>query len=271
ASCLTSAGASSFTYTAQGQMQTAPWRSHAYDALGRMTTLNFAAGGALAYTYDYQGRRVGARSSGLPQAVDRLTPDALFAIDQGSLVLHFWDGQRIVAQESAAGARVYLHTDHAGNVVLVTDAAGSTLDTLRYAPYGHVVERTGAGPQVPFGFVGGTPETGGDLVCLNARYYSPRLGVFLTPDPVIGDVLVPIDWISYAYGRANPVSFADPSGLRSQAWNRVLSIFAIVALAVVTIVAAIVAPELLPVIIYGAVAGGVISGISGYLHGAKGG
>jgi RHS repeat-associated protein len=271
ASCLTSAGASTFTYTAHGQMQTAPWGTHTYDSLGRLTMLNFAAGGALSYTYDYQGRRVSARSSGPAQAIDRLTPDTLFAIEQGSLVLHFWDGQRIVAQESAAGVRVYLHADHAGDVVLVTDAAGTTVDTLRYAPYGQVLERMVAGPEVPFGFVGGTLDAGGDLLYLGARYYIPHLGVFLTPDPVVGQVLVPIDWTSYVYARSNPVSFADPSGMRSQAWNRVLSIFAVAALAIVTIVAAIVAPELLPAIIYGAVAGGVISGISGYLHGAKGG
>jgi RHS repeat-associated protein len=268
ATSLTSAGTSKFQYTAQGEIQTAPWGSQTFDPRGRLTQIALAGGaGLLSFTYDYQGRRVAARSSGGAPAEDRLTPDVFYSIESGTLVLHYVIGDRVMAQEPSGGARVYLHADHLLTPVVVTDASGAAIDTLRYDPWGQLLERTGAGSPVPFGFTGGTPEAPTGLVCLGARYYHPKFGRFISPDAYVTDLLLPIAWSPYVYCRNNPVSFVDPSG------HSFLSIF----LAIVAIVALVVVMIVFPVsaavvgaVIIGMVAGGLVGGISAYTSGARG-
>jgi RHS repeat-associated protein len=46
-----------------------------------------------------------------------------------------------------------------------------------------------------------------------ARYYSSRLGRFLSPDPMGGDITDPQTVNKYTYARNNPVNLVDPSGL----------------------------------------------------------
>ena len=48
---------------------------------------------------------------------------------------------------------------------------------------------------------------------MHARNYNPAQGRFLSPDPVLGNLLVPGSWNRYAYVLNNPINFVDPSGL----------------------------------------------------------
>lgn len=48
---------------------------------------------------------------------------------------------------------------------------------------------------------------------MHARYPSPHLGRFLSPDPVLARPGVPQASNLYAYVRNNPVNLVDPSGL----------------------------------------------------------
>lgn len=53
------------------------------------------------------------------------------------------------------------------------------------------------------------------LLNFGARYYSPALGRFMTPDPKIISrqrMFDPQQWNMYSYGRNNPTSFFDPDG-----------------------------------------------------------
>lgn len=268
ATSLTSAGPSIFTYTAQGEILNAPWGKQTFDPRGRLTQIALSgAGGTLSYTYDYQGRRVAAHSTGVAPAEDRVTPDVYYSVENETLVLHFLMGDRVVAQEPVGGVRVYMHTDHLLSLVAVTDAAGALVDALRFDPWGQLLERTGAGAALPFGFTGGTPEQSADLVCLGARYYHPRFGRFVSPDTYITDFLLPIAWSPYTYCRNNPVSFVDPSG--NSFLSIFLSIVAIVALVVVMIFVPVSAPVVAAVII-GMVSGGVVGAVSAYTSGARG-
>ena len=53
---------------------------------------------------------------------------------------------------------------------------------------------------------------GSGLVYMNARYYDPLVGMFISPDTIVPDAGVLIDYNRFAYGRANPLKFSDPSG-----------------------------------------------------------
>ena len=266
ATCLTSAGTQRFTYTPRGQMEETPWGTQTFDPMGRLTRIVSPAGrGQMDFRYDYAGVRVAAHSSGgLTPATDLLTPDALYSIESGRLVLNFFDGQGIVARQVAGGGLVFLHPDHLGGLAVVTDAAGQVVDSLRYDPYGKVLERTGAGVAIPLGFTGGTPEPASGLLYLSARYYHPDLGRFVSPDSIIQDVLHPIAWSPYVYCRDNPVSYIDPSG--HSFWGIFLAAVAIVALVVISIATFGLTTPLLAVGL-GMVAGGIVGGISAAQHG----
>ena len=58
----------------------------------------------------------------------------------------------------------------------------------------------------------GQKEDATGLLYFNARYYDPQLGTFLSPDTIVPDAGVVIDYNRYLYARGNPVKYADPSG-----------------------------------------------------------
>jgi RHS repeat-associated protein len=80
-----------------------------------------------------------------------------------------------------------------------------------------VIDRTITNPDcdIPVGFAGafGVLREPNGLYYMNARYYDPTLGRFLSEDPLGlggGDLTL------YSYAGNNPVVFVDPSGLCSQ-------------------------------------------------------
>lgn len=50
------------------------------------------------------------------------------------------------------------------------------------------------------------------LMFYHARYYSPILGRFISPDTVVPDSKNPQAWNRYSYTANNPLRYTDPSG-----------------------------------------------------------
>lgn len=231
--CLTSAGDWSFGYTQMGEMQETPWGKLNFDPLGRLAGID-APEGKAEFLYNYTGQRVAEhRSKNGAASVTRLSPDPLFAVEDGRLVLHLYDGQGIVAHQVEGESPVYLHADHLGSLVAVTGKDGTLLDRLRYAPNGAVLERTGAGAALPVGFTGGLSDPDSGLLYLSARYYHPRLGRFISPDTLVQDVRDPLAWSPYTYCRNNPLLYVDPSG--HSFWEALTAAITIVGLVAVSI------------------------------------
>ncbi len=70
-------------------------------------------------------------------------------------------------------------------------------------------------------FTGQIHDSATGLDNFKARYYSPMLGRFLTPDPAGMAAVDPNDpqtWNRYAYLNNSPLSATDPSGLTPQSW-----------------------------------------------------
>jgi RHS repeat-associated protein len=128
-----------------------------------------------------------------------------------------------------------LHVDHLGSLVLVTAEGGAVVRSLRYGPYGEIIE-IGGTEAVPQGFATGEAAAAG-LVLLGMRWYCPRIGRFLSPDPVVGDAFAPLSWNAYAYARSNPTSYIDPTG--RSAVKIVVGVVALLAIAAVIIVVSV--------------------------------
>ena len=129
---------------------------------------------------------------------------------------------------TATSAFEYLHRDHLGSVEAVTDASGAELAVLGHDPYGErrdedwtaqltptEVEELRAehGERVSRGYTGHEHLDRTGLIHMNGRVYDPRLGRFLSPDPIVGDPTSSQSWNLYSYVRNNPVSYVDPTGL----------------------------------------------------------
>ncbi len=235
ASLLTSAGGDVFGYDERGRLTSGPWGTHDVDAEGRVRRIDLADGGSDELTYGHGGALVSRTTTSATGEVRVvLSPDPLVRVEDGEVVLQISDGDRVVARESAAG-RVWLHHDHRGSLVLATDASGHETLRITYDPYGQVLARTGLGV-APQGFAAGQ-DVGHGLVLLGERWYCPRIGRFLAPDPVVGDADDPAAWNAYAYCRGNPTSYVDPSG-RSfwKIFAAVVATVAIIAVAVIVTV-----------------------------------
>ena len=129
---------------------------------------------------------------------------------------------RTIAQITRQRARTttsYLHADRNGSPVLVSGAS-ATPERYAYEPFGRR-RRIDAGggigtPSAPAereGFTGAVQdgELGG-LVYLGARMYSPSMGRFMSPDPIVGS-LGRQGWNAYTYAANNPETLVDPTGM----------------------------------------------------------
>jgi RHS repeat-associated protein len=91
----------------------------------------------------------------------------------------------------------------------VTNATASTIEQdIDYKPFGAEAVATSGDN---FKFTGYERED--ELDYATFRYYKHSLGRFMTPDPVMGNVLNPQTWNRYTYVLNNPTNMTDPTGL----------------------------------------------------------
>jgi RHS repeat-associated protein len=100
------------------------------------------------------------------------------------------------------------HQDHIGSVSAITDHKGGVTQSFTYSAFGQM-QRAAGGGIARLKYTGRDDDETG-LYYYRARYYDPRIGRFISEDPMgygAGDVNF------YAYVGNNPVNGNDPSGL----------------------------------------------------------
>jgi RHS repeat-associated protein len=103
----------------------------------------------------------------------------------------------------------YIYTDAQGTPLAEADAQGNVTATFDYHPYGRqALGQSSAGP----GYTGhvNDPDTG--LVYMQARYYDPDAGRFLSADPTQPKAGSIGNFSRYPYAGDNPVANIDPDG-----------------------------------------------------------
>ncbi|HEX4956000.1 MAG TPA: RHS repeat-associated core domain-containing protein, partial [Thermoanaerobaculia bacterium] len=234
---LTSAG-----YDNRGNLTTWLSTTYRYDALGSMWRTT-AGTEDWVYVYDADGERVLEKKLG-GELYNRWTlrgaGSQVQRIYTETGAGHLWQVEKDYLYRgdkplwsAGSGTSRALHTDHLGTPRLLTDHNGATTEFHTYFPFGE--EATS-----PFQdsermkFTGherdlGDPNsTGDDLDYMHARFCSPVLGRFLSPDEYrfldlqFGDeddrdrflnyLKQPQSWNWFSYVRNNPVGFIDPNG-----------------------------------------------------------
>ena len=238
-----------FTYDAAGNVTSAPDSSFRYDINNRLisyngSTLSYDAdgnmlwGNRMGYAYDSANRLISAgghaytynaedvRIRNLCEDEDEDTiytyntnaklSQLLMKTTNGAVTKYVY-GRGLIGEETNNSFKTY-HFDCRGSTIAITDASGNITDTFAYDTYGKLISRTGTG-KVIFGYNGRdgvvTDENG--LVYMRARYYSPDMRRFINADIVAGAISNAVTLNRFAYANGNPISFADPMGLRAVA------------------------------------------------------
>jgi len=175
-------------------------------------------GTTTAYLYDGSGQRVVQQVTQGGGTTTTVYVGDLMEVNTdptgvSTTTTYYYAGGRRVAL-AVNGVFSYLATDALGSVSVAVDAGGLSNASQLYQPYWGIRFSSGTIP-TDRGYIGERNDAATGLSYFNARYYDPLAGQFVTPDPILpGGGFNPWGLSRYAYAEGNPVTSADPSGLR---------------------------------------------------------
>ncbi|MEC5395975.1 RHS repeat domain-containing protein [Bergeyella sp. RCAD1439] len=104
----------------------------------------------------------------------------------------------------------YYHPDHLGSSSYITDANGDINQHTEYMAFGEVLfDEHKVSRRMPYLFNGKELDSETGLYYYGARYYDPRVSLWLNVDPLAEKYP---SWSPYAYVANNPINAIDPDG-----------------------------------------------------------
>jgi RHS repeat-associated protein len=205
---ITSAGASSTTVDANGNLTATGLDTFTFDQANRMTVATVGGAGE-AYLNDGDGVRFSRQIGANPaiRYVSDVNVPLPLTIDDGTRKYVY--GLGLAFNVAGASLEIY-HADRLGSVRVITNGSGSVTASYRSDEYGLTTVSTGSSSQ-PFGYTG-EPRDSTNLSYLRARYYDPSLGRFNGRDKIWGRLLSSLTLNRYAYVLENPATYRDRSG-----------------------------------------------------------
>jgi len=203
------------TYTDEGQTATITEANKTltigYGPDGDRFKTDYSVGGANQYTRYY---------------FDTYEKEFKYGVLQKQLNYIYAGGQLIAIfeQNSGSGNKLhYVYTDRQGSLKVITSATGAIEQRLSYDAWGvrrnyatglplTDTELSAATTLTSRGYTGQEHIDGMGLINMNARFYEPGLGVFLSPDNYVQDPLSSQNFNRYAYCINNPLKYTDPTG-----------------------------------------------------------
>jgi RHS repeat-associated protein len=205
---LLSAGAASFSYDNEGQLNNGYGSSYSFDYEHRLVGI----GSAYQFLYDGSGNRLEAVRSGI---VTRYIYDAggnlLAEADSlNNIARYYIYGLGLMAMVTPSDQVYCYHFNAIGSTIALTSQTQAIVNKCAYDAFGNILNQVEAVTQ-PFKYVGqfGVMTEPNGFYYMRARYYDPDVGRFISEDPIGfegGDVNL------MAYAQNNPVNTIDPSG-----------------------------------------------------------
>ena len=124
------------------------------------------------------------------------------------------DGNILATQRYGSDHTDYLlyHKDIQGSTTSLVKEDGSADATYQYTDFGETTINGDNKAENEVCYTGGIYDQSTGLYYLNARYYNPEDGRFVTEDTYRGETAKPETGHLYAYCANNPVNYVDPSG-----------------------------------------------------------
>ena len=105
----------------------------------------------------------------------------------------------------------YYHPDHLGSSSYITNLDGEVVQHIEYVPFGEVfVEERNNIWNTPYLFNAKEFDEETGLYYYGARYYDPRVSLWMSTDPM--EEKYP-DYSTYIYAAQNPIAYSDPTGM----------------------------------------------------------
>lgn len=204
----------SYRYDCNGNLVDDVERTFVWDPDDRPTSITRAGTDTTSFVYNSAGERIKKLSpSGV---ITRYAGNFEDRPGENVTVKHVFAGGRRVATRvtgPVAHAGTYIPLgDHLGSLHVLVSSSGASLQKLEYLPFGETYLNSGTADFDQYRFTGQErdPETG--LYYYKARYYNPKLGRFISADPLVSDLYEPQDLNPFSYARNNPVRYTDPTG-----------------------------------------------------------
>lgn len=221
----------SASYNALNEVTTFAGDQFAYDLDG-----NLIDDGSRLYTWDAAGRLIGVTSKSVPSNVTTFKYDGLgrrvAIVSNGVETRYLWCGDAICQARTSSdipiryyyregeyrpgsGDKYFYLPDQLGSVRDIANVGGSLVASYDYDPYGRTTESAGT-PSADMRFAGMFYEQNTGLYLTRYRAYDPRIGRWISRDPVYGTIGTDFKGSGdlYTYVSDDPVNFVDPSGLQ---------------------------------------------------------
>jgi len=212
---VTSEGVNTYSYTANGNLFKklgSDTINYGFDAENRL--INMSGKYTAGFNYDLSGNR---RYSDISGNVKKYVLDINTSLakvlmetnNNGDVLNYYVYGLELISKIKPDGTTNYYHSDFRGSVVAMTNASQVITHKYSYGAFGEILKQYEADPN-PFKYVGayGVMDDGDGLYYMRARYYDPKIGRFISEDPV-WDVNL------YTYGENNPLMNLDPNGMKT--------------------------------------------------------
>jgi RHS repeat-associated protein len=193
-------------------------QQYTFTQFGLPRSVSLGSGGKLDFLYNSEGVRTrkiqetaGERAevtygpTGHERRVSGGTTEHRFPI---------YAGGRQVAQLTRSGAQtstLYVHQDAIGSVIGATRQDGRAAFLRTFTPFGET-EQLQSFELVSRGFGGHEFDAELGLINARGRILDPKVGRFLSPDPLFTSVFKREDLNGYSYAWNNPLRIVDPSG-----------------------------------------------------------
>jgi len=206
---VTGANPKSFTHDEIGNTLSKDGLSFTYNQQGRLQSAS-KTGMNAAYLYNFKGERSSKQVEGVTtHFIYDLNGQLIAEADNNGVIQReyiYLNGQRFATIDGST--LYYVHTDHLGTPIALTDEAGMVQWKAHYTPFGKaIVDVDNLGQNIRFPGQYFDSET--NLHYNYFRDYDPSTGRYLQSDPIglAGGIN------TYGYVSGNPVNLIDPYGL----------------------------------------------------------
>ena len=224
ASLRSSALIKAVAYDGRGNVTSLGLMSFAYDTSDQPIIVTGSRNGVsfnnANYTYDGNLKRVKSTVNGRTfYNVYSLSGELVHVHDENPLdgglperADYITAGGMSIARVRAGQGIYYEHSDHLGSAVAQTYTSGGIATRMRYTPFGLTLDDPNL-LKDQAGFTGHIKDSATGLNYMQARYYDPVIGRFLSIDPVTFlDTGEPAYFNRYSYTANDPVNLIDPNG-----------------------------------------------------------